>query len=131
VSSSWRLWPFTGWREPSSALKQQALASQQQQQQQPGSSPSQVLPPAAAGASASTSALQPSGGSFTNLRALLAPGSKSAPDRAGYSAAGAADGSAGGASAVGGVGMDMVASAGGASRNASFVSTGTSPPRAT
>jgi hypothetical protein len=121
VSSSWRLWPFTGWREPSSATKQQ-----------PGSSPSTAgaLPPAAAAGSASvSSALQPSGGSFTNLRALLAPGNKSAPDRSGYSAGGrGADGSgAPGAAAAGGA--DIGPPAAGGSRNASFVSTGSSPPR--
>jgi hypothetical protein len=81
VSSSWRLWPFTGWREASG------------RQQPPGSSPPVTSGGSAIAAGAAAGrGLQPSGGSFTNLRALIAPaGSKSAPDRSLYNA-GAADG---------------------------------------
>lgn len=90
----------------------------------PGSSPSQqaaAAPPAAAGA-ASAASLQPSGGSFTNLRALLAPGSKSAPDRAGYGK-GTDGGEGGAAGAVSGGGVDAAV----AGRMASFMSTASSP----
>lgn len=127
-SSSWRLWPFIGWREPSGSSSRQQPGGQQQQQQQvvPGTSPvAGPLPPAAAAASGSASAaLQPSGGSFNNLKALLGPGSKSAPGRAGdYSGVGAGAGGVDGS--VGGVvGVD-----GAAGRTGSFMSTGSSPPR--
>lgn len=143
ASSSWRLWPFTGWREPSGSSKQQgqlAAHGSSPTSQSAGGQPSsssaalQQHPPAVtAGGSASATALQPSGGSFTNLRVLLAPGSKSAPGRADHSG-GVEGGAAGeeGEGSMGGVGVGaggegaQEGGVDGAGRTQSFAG---SPPR--
>eukprot|EP00879_Flechtneria_rotunda_P013846 GHRR01014462.1.p1 GENE.GHRR01014462.1~~GHRR01014462.1.p1 ORF type:complete len:1371 (+),score=557.88 GHRR01014462.1:43-4155(+) len=90
--SSWRLWPFSGWRESGSNKQQAPLGSSpppsglQQQRQQSQPSAATAGTGSSGDRDSAGDAVQSSGSSLTNLLLLGSPGSKSAAlEKATYS----------------------------------------------